>query len=110
MANLRRWMGLLLALLPLFPVCSSSRSLHHHRQHAVEISNESDQKIAIDWYNPLTHDVIAFGKLREGESIQVNSFTNHTFLVHYDNETCADQYCRSTTIVVKDDAHQGTFD
>lgn len=103
----RKW-NTLLHVIALLIQCSSGSSVRaQHRQHAVEISNDSEQKVAVDWFNPMSREAVPFASMRSGETLQLKSFTNHTFVIHYDNETCADQYCRSSVITISDDDHQG---
>lgn len=56
----------------------------------------------MDWYDPKTGESVAFHRLVENETIAVDSFTNHTFVLRFDNDTCADRECRSTVVVVND--------
>lgn len=92
---------LVLALLLPMVFCGTAR------QRAVEVSNGSEQRIVLDWYNPLSRQVVPFASVSCGESIQLNSFTNHTFVVRYDNDTCTGQYCRNSIITVSDNDQQG---
>ena len=78
-------------------------------RHAVEFTNDSGQQVAMDWYNPSTGEKIEFHHLAEGETISVNSFTNHTFVLRFDNDTCADRECRSTIFTVNDNGDQGKY-
>lgn len=76
-------------------------------RHAVEFTNDSGQQVALDWYDPNTGELFEFHHLAEGETISVNSFTNHTFLLRFDNETVCAEECRSTTVTITEHGHQG---
>jgi hypothetical protein len=88
---------------------SADASTRAYRSQAIEISNDSGQRVVVDWQNPKTGQNIKFSDLTPGEKIQVDTFPNHTFVLHFENDTCADQVCRNAVVTVSDRDHQGTF-
>jgi len=62
--------------------------------------------VIVDWVNPNTGETVEFHRLKEGEVINVNSFTNHSFSFRSQNDTCADQVCRAVFITVNDNDDQ----
>jgi hypothetical protein len=61
----------------------------HPLSRRVEVRNESNEKLAIEWVHPLTGEVVSFGETKRGESIAFDSFVNHTFRFRslLDNQT-----------------------
>ena len=86
------------------PFVNSSAAVSRH---AVEFTNDSGQQVVLDWYNPVTGENIEFHNLAEGETISVNSFTNHTFLLRFNNDTTCAEECLSTTVTITNQDDQG---
>ncbi|CAB9508572.1 Prolyl 4-hydroxylase [Seminavis robusta] len=75
--------------------------------HNVMISNDSEEGIVVDWFNPSTGKPMVFSRLGQGESVRVNSFVNHTFLLRADGDNCTtEELCRYSTVVITDNDDQ----
>lgn len=98
----------LCALLQAFPSASSAIIRQHiDIQHDVHISNDSGEQVIVDWINPLTGEDIEFSQLPPGETLNVNSFTNHSFVLRFQNDTCDEEHvCRRSIITISDNDDQ----
>jgi hypothetical protein len=76
----------------------------------IEVVNESGKKLVVDWVHPKTGEVVTLSQaLENGAKTTLNSYVNHTFLVHEpSNETCAAKGCQVRYITVNENTEQGT--
>jgi hypothetical protein len=80
----------------------------------IEVVNESGKKLVVDWVHPKTGEVTTLSQgLENGAKTTLNSYVNHTFLVHEpSNETCNAKNdggaCQVRHITVNENTEQGT--
>ena len=97
-----------LLLLCLFCMAAASSHRISSSDLMIEFSNDSDEKVVVDWQNPKTGERIEFSQLLPGQKMPVKSYANHTFIIHPANETCGDdQVCRGTAVTVNGNDDQG---
>ncbi|KAL7550514.1 hypothetical protein ACHAWF_013733 [Thalassiosira exigua] len=96
---------------------SAARSIHavHPDERPIQIKNESGSKAAVYWVHPTSGEVVLqSGGMVDGQTLSLNSFVNHTFLVRElpdESGTChaGTAYaspslapCKSTFVTVND--------
>jgi hypothetical protein len=79
----------------------------------IEVVNESGKKLAVEWVHPETGEVTTLLGLENGAKTTLNSYVNHTFLVHEpSNMTCDAKNdgggCQVRYITVNENTEQGT--
>jgi hypothetical protein len=87
---------LLFASVALFPAAavtsparSASSAVPSLRRH-LELVNQSNERVAVDWIHPDTGESVPFSTgVTPGERIALDSFVNHTFLIRYPTNATA---------------------
>lgn len=76
-----------------------------------KVVNESGEMVSVEWVNPDNGKRIPLGAPTSGESVDINSFVNHTFVIRSkqaeNDENCTEEYYQVTDdeiqiLVVKD--------
>lgn len=78
-----------------------------------KVVNQSGERVSVEWVNPNGGKRIPFGAPTSGESVDIDSFVNHTFVIRSNeasigtDEDCTEEYYQVTDdedqiIVVKD--------
>jgi hypothetical protein len=86
--------ALLFAWVALFPAVAvrsskSANSVSALRRH-LELVNQSNERVAVDWINPDTGESVPFYTgVNPGQRLALDSFVNHTFLIRYPTNATA---------------------
>lgn len=73
--------SIVVALLSMAYSCHGA--YHHPSERPIEIKNESGKKTEVYWVNPSSDELVLQtpGGMVNGQSLNLNSYVNHTFLV-----------------------------
>jgi hypothetical protein len=86
--------ALLFAWVALFPAVAltsskSANAVAALRRH-LELVNQSNEQVAVDWIRPETGEAVPFySEVTPGERLALDSFVNHTFLIRYPTNVTA---------------------
>ncbi|KAL7527718.1 hypothetical protein ACHAXR_002093, partial [Thalassiosira sp. AJA248-18] len=62
-------------------ISSIAHAITHPSQRPIQISNESGKKTELFWVNPSSGEMVMHGAMVNGQTLNLDSFVNHTFLV-----------------------------
>ena len=81
-------------------------------QRQFKVVNQSGEKVSVEWVNPNDGHRVPLGAPTSGESVDINSFVNHTFVIRRskdktdDNDDETDENCTEEFYRVTDDEVQ----
>ena len=99
-------------LLALLGVCFL-RSAAVDLRRAVDIQNESGERLEVYWLRPGSGEAVRYTDLANGAKIHFDSFINHTFMLREGttSQPCDsnDEDCHVNYITVTEDRHQSKY-
>uniref|UniRef100_A0A7S3LDH7 Fe2OG dioxygenase domain-containing protein n=1 Tax=Amphora coffeiformis TaxID=265554 RepID=A0A7S3LDH7_9STRA len=71
-----------------------------------KVVNESGERVSVEWVDPNDGHRIPLGAPTSGESVNINSFVNHTFVIRSEEASLGDENCTEEYYQVTDDEIQ----